>query len=194
MPTYLSACVSAIIMVSPNLSSTYNVSIGCSWPECCHLCTNISIISNFLSCLTNHVIHFTVHSSTRTVFLLLLGSVVDDKCLFSRFFSKQVLKQISHSNISWLVSLTSQVTTVSSEARHLRRVLSSGISPTAQQPNPPYSNNQYLKNNFCIEIIKGLSIRALKDSTNCAASCSNSQILKIFHTSSLETEMVWIHT
>lgn len=166
MSTYLSAYVPAIIAVSPYLSSTYNVTINCSWPECWPLCTNISIISNFLCCLTNHMIHFSVHSSTHTVFLLLLGSVIDDKCLFSRFFSQQVLKQINCSNISWFVNLTSQGTTGSSEAHHLWRVLSSGMSPTAQKPDPPYSNDQYVKNNLRIEINKGLSISALKDSTN----------------------------
>lgn len=196
MSTYLSACVPTIITVSPYLSSTYNVAISCSWSECWHLCTNISTISNFLRCLTNYMIHFTVHSSTHTVFLLILGSVIDDKCLLSRFVSWQVLKQINHSNNSWFVNLTSQVTTVSSDAHHLGRVLSSGMSPTGQQPNPPRSNNQYDKNNLCIEINKGLYIDALKDSTNCAASCSNSQILKIFHTYSSETGMLelWIHT
>lgn len=79
---------------------------------------------------------------------------------------------------------TSQGTTGSSEAHHLRSVLSLSMSPTAQKPDPPYSNDQYVKKNLFIEINKGLSISALKDSTNCAVSCSNSKILKIFHTSS----------
>lgn len=68
------------------------------------------------------------------------------------------------------------------------------MSPTAQQPNPPYSNNQYNKNNLCVEINKGLSISASKDSTDCAPSCSNSQILQIFNTSSSEGGMLWIQT